>query len=254
VPALEACAILTVRDLARSALFGNATAICDAAAASEAYGAWSRPDLPRDILRSGYQIPVADLPGEPVNRLSSPATPEQVTALGAAIGAVTIHDLASWAPYLASVQISRIAAGIPDYDSAQAPADLVPTNGQFPTERVQYETLVFDDYVERLGGGLDAASQPPIDVTALLSYQGFPRLALGAVLTYTQSWYTKALALGNLIHSVALGPGESTRIAMIDWSRRTRSATTEAIAENEALDSDIIRNRAITESIELAGY
>ena len=96
--------------------------------------------------------------------------------------------------------------------------------------------------------GTPLETSGPIDVSlAVAPGAGFQEPAVGALLTMTQSWYTLGLALGQLLHAVALAPGESTRIAMIDWSRRSRAAATEAIVQGEQLVSTLGRNRAIAE-------
>lgn len=131
-----------------------------------------------------------------------------------------------------------------DEAAATPPADLVPESGQYPIERAQYEVLVLDD----LGGsGLtDLALAGPLDLREAQE-DAATRPVLGAALTWTQSWYTQGLGLGQLLHSVALAPGESTRIAMIDWSRRQSSGATESISESEQLSSDLVRVRSISE-------
>src|SRR5262249_15670708 len=53
-----------------------------------------------------------------------------------------------------------------------------------------------------------------------------------------------------LLHSVALAPGESTRIAVVDWSRKSRAGQTEEIAEAEDLLNDTAHNRSISEVTE----
>src|SRR5262249_48501123 len=77
--------------------------------------------------------------------------------------------------------------------------------------------------------------------------EGYTRPAIGGLLTYTQSWFTKGLSLGHLIHGVALGPGETTRIAVIDWARRVRTSSAETIQESEQLSEDLARSRSIGE-------
>ena len=44
----------------------------------------------------------------------------------------------------------------------------------------------------------------------------------GVVLVHEQTWRRKGLALGHLLHSLTLAPGEATRIAMQDWTRVVR--------------------------------
>src|SRR5205823_5393263 len=151
------------------------------------------------------------------------------------------------------------------------PLDLLPATGQYPTERVQYEVLLFDSFVEHhrqptissslLAGGrsfmlspaettvevpLESAGQ--LDVSNLAdAAEGYGVPAVGGVLTYTQSWFTKGLSLGHLIHGVALGPGETTRIAVIDWARQVSTAAVESIEELELLVEELSRSRSIGE-------
>jgi hypothetical protein len=82
-------------------------------------------------------------------------------------------------------------------------------------------------------------SAEAIDLTAAPGAMagGFKRLATGALLTFSQSWFAQGLTLGQLLHSTSLAPGESTRIAMIDWSRRSSASATEAITEAEQLSN-----------------
>src|SRR5262249_7687236 len=55
------------------------------------------------------------------------------------------------------------------------------------------------------------------------------------------------VTLGQLLHSISLAPGESTRVALIDWSRRTRAAASEDISESELLSNTMTHSRAISE-------
>ena len=124
--------------------------------------------------------------------------------------------------------------------SGAPPSDLVPASGQFPIERVQYEVLVLDQGHDGPYQDLNVAGQ--LDLLGV-SDSTATKPVMGALLTWTQSWYTQGLALGQLLHSLALAPGESTRIAMIDWSRRQSSGATESISEGEQLISDLARSR-----------
>ena len=88
----------------------------------------------------------------------------------------------------------------------------------------------------------------PVDLKALAAGDaGFSKVAFGALLTYSQSWFSQGVTLGQLLHSVALAPGESTRLAVVDWSRRSRAGETEIISEEDELANDTSHNRAISE-------
>ena len=85
----------------------------------------------------------------------------------------------------------------------------------------------------------------PIDLAPLAGADfAFRRPGIGALLTMAQSWYAQGVALGQLLHSVALVPGESTRIAMLDWSRPTTGKQAEDVTETEALSNIMEHSRA----------
>jgi hypothetical protein len=157
----------------------------------------------------------------------------------------TVGDLGRWLPFTFARQILEVATrgGEDTDDPAQ---ELVPRMGEYPTERCFYTTVLID-HVEaaatedlKTAGAIDIA--PTVDADF-----GFSAPAVGARLTFGQSWFAHGVTLGNLLHSVALAPGESTRIAVVDWSRRTRSSATEAITEAERLAASTSHNRAVSE-------
>ena len=117
--------------------------------------------------------------------------------------------------------------------------------GEYPTEHVYYTTLAM------LGRTAGAASTPltgPISLNpAVDGSLGFRDPAVGALLTIEQSWLPRSITLGQMLHSLALAPGEATRIAVIDWERRTTATATEEITESEQLDAAAQHNRGISE-------
>ena len=58
------------------------------------------------------------------------------------------------------------------------------------------------------------------------------------------------MTLGQLLYSLPLAPGESTKIAVIDWTRRTSATTEEDIAQTEQLSNTLVQSRAISEIAE----
>jgi hypothetical protein len=177
---------------------------------------------------------------------------EWAAQLEAKLGVRTVGDLAEWPPYLAAKDILAAKNGEdPEaVEDPEAPSDLIPATGRFPTERVQYEVVLLDKVISGSQG--NRASKPleagftPIDFS-LQPDTGFSRPALGAVLTYTQSWYTLGLSLGHLLHTVALAPGETTRIAIIDWNRQQKTSVSEDTTETDSLSAQLEHTRAISE-------
>lgn len=253
--ALAALGIGSVFDLALARVFEAADQLNDAA--ENPGNPLNRFGAPvRDMVRSGLpgSLKIADFRFQPVDILAGIADP---AALKAALGVLTVRDLAVYPPYRAAKDILN-QVFFPDrllgFDP-EAPADLVPKSGEFPTERVQYTVLLLDE-IRRPDSApplidLASAAFAPVDVTAVASPSfGFTTLGLGALLTLNQSWFMQGVTLGHLLHSMALAPGESTRIAVVDWSRKSSAGQTEQVSETEALSQDTSRNRSISEVTE----
>lgn len=245
--ALKQAEIESVFDLASSRLFGNAHRILragqDPLDPYFRYGA-----APRDMVH-------ADATEQRIDELRFEST-EILTGVDAAtatafaqdLGVQTVRDLALWPPYHAARAILN-AAYSPERNASfdpEAPPDLLPKSGEYPTERVFYQTLVLDQIDSE--PDKDIKQSGPIDIAPTLDASfGFESLGVGALLTISQSWYAQGVALGQLLHSTALAPGESTRIAMMDWSRRTKAGTTETINEAEQLSNETMHSRALSE-------
>ncbi|MGQ4619865.1 hypothetical protein [Nocardia sp. R7R-8] len=251
---LAAAAILTsegletIFDLACSRVFGDATLLSEAAenprSALARYGM-----APAEIVENlppGSSI--EDLAGLPISALEG-IDPARAPEIENALNVETVRDLALWPSYLAARDIyMRVLTpeDAPDADP-DAPADLLPTSGDFPTERVFYSTLVFD------GNDTDREIEPleeagPIDLSAIVGENfGFKTPGIGALLMFSQSWFAQGVTLGQLLHSVALAPGESTRVAMIDWSRRVQGRQSETENETEDLSNLTEHSRATRE-------
>jgi len=200
-----------------------------------------------DVAQMPPGIAVGELAAQPIGILQGIG---EAAALAAALDVATIRDLALWPPYQAAKAI--LNAGFfpeqaPGFDP-DAPADLLPKSGVYPTERVFFKKLLIDTVAEPGPGAQPIEEAPPIDLDAALTAPvGFTRMALGALLTFSQSWLSQGITLGSLLHSTSLAPGENTRIAVIDWSRRSRAAASEDISEDELLSNTMSHSRAISE-------
>lgn len=250
VEGLKKVNIETIFDLAASDLFADATQLVDAAEKPESEIARAGT-APLDLIdRKAQSIPVSELQLEPISTLRALA-PARAQQLSQALGVETIRDLALWPPYHSARAIANVALGGLEElgDDPERPLDLVPATGRYPTERVQYEVILLDKvHAPRDLNGSPLEDAGPIDVSVAAAPEaGFRQVATGALLIFTQSWYTLGLSLGQLLHALALAPGESTRIALIDWTRRTRAAVSEGVTETEALQSTLDHNRSISE-------
>lgn len=249
--ALKILDIHTVFDLATSEVFAAASKILDAGQSTKSliyqYGAPSA-DLVRESASSTAGI--GQLKNSSISALQRVPN-DKGDAISRALGVTNIRELALYPPHEAAVKIlNRVyfPENDPAVDSEQ-PVDLLPKNGEYPTEKVQYTTLVMDE-IGIDEGGIDIASSDfkPLDLVKLaLEDTGFQKIAYGALITMTQSWFAQGVTLGHLLHSVSLAPGESTRIAMVDWTRKSRAGQTEVLTEEDELDNQTAHNRAMNE-------
>jgi hypothetical protein len=232
--------IRSIFDLGASHLFVSAEALLRNGSAD------SNQQVAGDLLSDG-PVPssreeLANLPLARLRMLSA----DQAQTLAAALDVETIADFANWPPHREARKLLREAVGSTEELEDLQTEELRPRFGQFPTERVYYSTLVL---LEMLGtGGPMQELSGPLSLTpAVQQPAGSSRPAIGAVLTFEQSWFAQGLTLGHMLHSLSLAPGEVTRIAVIDWSRRTRAFASEAIGESEQLDTASSHARALSE-------
>ena len=95
--------------------------------------------------------------------------------------------------------------------------------------------------------GLGEGQEWPLDLTEAVLGRGFEQPGFGMRVTLAQTWTPVGLSLGQLLHSVALAPGEATRVAIVDWARTVGIRTTEEITEDERLKNELGRKRSLSE-------
>jgi hypothetical protein len=241
---LETIPVTTVYDLALARAFRDAAHVVEAA--TDPTSVVARHGVPpADLIVPQHPGDgLADLPGQPVDTLVA-VSPELATALRDTMAVGSVRDLAQWPPYLAAVKLLTEALAperSADFDREE-PADLVPRSGALATHQVHYTSTVL---IESKPSKERAWDGGLIDITAL-SPIGFDDVAFGAVLHFTQSWTPKAVALGQLLHSLPLAPGESTRLTVVDWLRRVAASSQEEQAQAEDLSNALGNSTAISE-------
>jgi hypothetical protein len=245
--ALDELGIKTVFDLGGSRHFNDARELV---AAANPGGLASRfGSVPADWLDA--TAGAADAIGE-LQVSAIPGIAASVAdALAQACGIATIADLAHWPPFAAARDLISVELGAGARDPlAEDPAAdaLRPRLGEFPVERVYYDTLVLIDVRKEPQAALKPLDEAlPLGLDATLDQAGFRQIGIGARASLCQSWRATGVTLGNLLHSLALAPGEATRMAVLDWSRQTRASTAETIEEQEQLASVLDRARSTKE-------
>lgn len=242
---IENLEIFSIFDLASSRIFKGAADIVQATVSPDTV--YSKFDgIPADVLdRDAEGGDIRDLPGKDIQVIAG-IGPNLGPQLAEALDVKTIRDLSLWPPFQAARNILDAAFGISGDEDPEAPGELIPTAGDYPTERVFYDTIILNEIGGTNGmSSLEKAGQ--IDVLGNGDKPGFKAPAIATRLTFSQSWYPHGVSLGQLLHSVALAPGESTKIAMIDWSRRETAEASETVSQQEQLSATMQQNRSISE-------
>lgn len=244
--ALTTLKIFTVFDLGMSEIFDNAARIQHGSEEPNSifrkFGRASRSMVDKSL------VTVADfteLPFENIRALIG-IGPNNGPQLEKYLSVSTVRDLSMWPPYLAAKSMV-VDAYNPDVElkrDPDAPAELIPKSGEYGTERYLYSSLVMFPGGEPLKPVL--LNNRLFDITATPE-TGFDRVRFGALLTYSQTWFPSRVAKGQLLHSLPLAPGESTRVAVIDWSNKSSASTSEALSETEKLSNTSNRARTISE-------
>ena len=241
--ALEKLGIVTVFDLATAPVFDLAFEVAEMAEGRGTSAMATLGIVPGGLLDPGLGVTPDALAAAPIGDLAV-MDDALATDITAQLQVETIGELGRWPAFRSAREVLTAAttATDPESDGAQ---ELVPRLGEYPTERRFYQSVVIDHVAATQTTDLVTAGQ--LDVAAIGPDAGFSAPAIGARLTFVQSWFAHGVALGNLLHSVALAAGESTRIAMLDWSRQTSASATEDITQAEQLTQATSHNRAVSE-------
>jgi hypothetical protein len=238
---LEMLGIRTVFDLAFSPAFKTAAELL--AAAQD-----PRHPLARHGLLPAGQLDSGGTPQPPAELINS--SPERLAGVNAAAakelanacGITNLRDMALWPPYAAACTLGDLGLQPDPSDLPYTAPEIVPRFGEYATDIVYYPKLI------TISGPDDAAKDldKPISLLGAAPAGGL-KPYLGARLTFQQSWTPEAITLGRLLHSLSLAPGESTRMAVIDWSRQTRSSSQESVSQQESLQNSTQQNSSLQE-------
>lgn len=181
-------------------------------------------------------------------------TDEVYEAIHTAFDTETIGELALFAPYLEARELVKNNILGAFYEKPSAPQALLPkiigsthTQVRF-CNYVKEKEQFFDGYELNFFADTDE----PIPPTSLIEifYQSTSRFYLGYLGSVQQKWINMGTHLGEPIHSIALAPGESRNIAVIDWYRRQQSSRKENTTVDETLTSEFVQTRALNEVVQ----
>ncbi|MEO0535909.1 MAG: hypothetical protein AAF215_18800 [Cyanobacteria bacterium P01_A01_bin.123] len=250
--ALKNLDIHSIFDLAASRIFNTAYEISKASEGQSS--ALSKHGLvASDSINNRLRgTSITDLAVQSIEALDG-IGPNNIESLRQSIDLETIRDFSYWTPFQSARQILNSAfVENTEYEDPDAPSDLLPKSGEYATEKAYYSSIFIDEIIsddQESFMEINSSDFFPIDLSDEFEYQGFSKPATGAILTFEQAWYPEGLALGQLLHSVALAPGESTKIAIIDWERKLSTSTNEDISQSENLSNILEQNRTVGETV-----
>lgn len=124
-----------------------------------------------------------------------------------------------------------------------APTYLVPKMGEFAVSNTAFYTSLYITDIEPPKAKLEA--KPKVEITDQIdpfaeladTGENATAPAIGVLLTHEQGWFQEGLALGTLMHSLCLAPGEVTKVAIVDWQRRAAAIDAQATDQSEEVSN-----------------
>lgn len=174
--------------------------------------------------------------------------------MDSAFGVQTLEQLAEFPPYKEAQEIILTAVRGEFYEKPSAPAALIPkligsthTQARF-SNYVKEKEYRLDDY--ELTYFSDKDEPDPAEALIDIFYRSEFKFYLGYLASVHQKWINAGFYLGEIIHSLALAPGESRSYTIMDWYRRQRSSRREDTTAAERLTSEFLQTRALNEVVQ----
>ena len=165
----------------------------------------------------------------------------------------TIGELATFDAFLEAKKLIAYEVGKIFYEKPSAPEELMPS--MIGSTHAQFR---FSNYIKEAEHLFKATSlefysdqdepNPESDMIEAF-YRARFKFHLGYLCSIKQKWINAGSHLGEIVHSLALAPGESRNIAFIEWYSRQRSSRVEDTEVSEELTSEFFQNRALNEVV-----
>jgi len=122
-----------------------------------------------------------------------------------------------------------------------------------PSTLPVHENVFYRVIVHKKRGGdpdtIDTSIERSVEITDN-PRQASPKIRFADVLDYRQRWYALGHSLGEIKYSLPLAPGESTQLAVIEWSRTDTASRFDSVTAKEDLSHWQTRDRTIEETID----
>lgn len=166
---------------------------------------------------------------------------------------ITIEELAKFDAFIEAKTVINNKINDAFYEKPSAPKELIPKIIGSTHTTVRYSNYVKEkEYLlENIGLTYHTELDEPAPESEIISafYRSRFKFHLGYLASFKQKWINAGTHLGEIIHSIALAPGESRNIAFLEWQSQQTSSRSEDSAANENLSSEFHQNRALNEVV-----
>lgn len=203
-------------------------------------------DVRIDELATAMALPAAHLHG--MN--------EEAARVFASIGMRTVSDVAALASELDEA-IAAMEATNGFSERPSAPPQLLPGVIGSIASTVRYSSFIRDTELRNLKFTVRKECAVDLPLSTDKKYPAslreiFEQLQcsvahLGYICDHRQRWINLGTHLGEVVHSIALAPGESRNIAFVNWRRRQITSLEQQTRTSESLSATFVQNRALEE-------
>ena len=165
----------------------------------------------------------------------------------------TIEELAGFAAFKEAKAIIIHKINDTFYEKPSAPEELIPKLIGSTHTQVRFSNYIKEKEYIIENARLDflAAEDEPTPEDEFIDafIRSKFKFHLGYLALFKQKWVNAGTHLGEIIHSLALAPGESRNIAFVEWYSKQLSSRSEDTEASENLNSEFYQNRALNEVV-----
>lgn len=205
-------------------------------------------ELEQYLSNTFVNTPLSQIPDLKVSSIINVSSTDE-NILNTAFNVIKIRDLAQFQPFIEAQMYLNDDQEVFN-EPASAPEDLMPKIIGSTSTIARFNNFIKDD--ELVLNTKFTISNPADGANAELYnifHTKYPKLAFGLIAGFKQEWVNMGTHLGEVIHSLALAPGESVNIVKIDWYRRESSRRSENTIVDEKLSSNLVHTRALNEVV-----
>jgi len=205
-------------------------------------------ELEQYLSNTFVNTPLSQIPDLKVSSIINVSSTDE-NILNTAFNVITVRDLAKFQPFIEAQMYLNDDQEVFN-EPASAPEDLMPKIIGSTSTIARFNNFIKDE--ELVLNTKFTISNPADGANAELYnifHTKYPKLAFGLIAGFKQQWVNMGTHLGEVIHSLALAPGESVNIVKIDWYRRESSRRSENTIVDEKLSSNLVHTRALNEVV-----